>query len=67
MTSELLIMMLSRQFMPVQLKPSSGSDFDLIHVHVFVVQCKMMMRLGSQRNKRRLLCGDRQGKTAHPK
>ena len=40
-------------------------DFDLVHVHVFVVQCKMMMRFGSQRDNGRHLREDRQGKTTH--
>jgi len=35
--------------MPVQLYGVVRCDFDLVHVHVFVVQGKMMMRFGSQR------------------
>src|SRR6267142_2151967 len=53
------------KFMPVQLYGIVRCDFDFVHVYVIVVQCKMMMRLGSQRNNGGHLREDHQGKTTH--
>lgn len=39
-------------------------NLNLIHVHVFVMQRKMVMRLRRKRNNRRSLCGNSQRATA---